>query len=304
MTLNAEANSELSKMPMFRRWVTAARLKTLGLSVTPVLVGTWLAAVGGNWRVDVLVTALVSAISIQIGTNLWNDAADGVSGVDGVNRLGPPRVTSLGLLGAQEVRTAAAVVFLLAAVAGLYLVLVGGLPILAVGLASLALGYTYSMGPYPLSATPVGEVLVIAFFGVAAVAGTAWLHGAELKLDIWLAGLLFGLPAASVLLTNNHRDRKSDAIGGRKTLAILIGESASKFFYSALNVTALIGLGLLFISCINGLLVFSAMSIYCAYIVRRMWLLPVSAQLNSLLAQTALYQMLLFAASATAMAAC
>jgi 1,4-dihydroxy-2-naphthoate octaprenyltransferase len=304
MTLNAETNSELFEMPLFRRWVMAARLTTLGLSVTPVLVGTWLAALSGIWRVDVLVTALVSAILIQIGTNLWNDAADGVSGVDGRNRLGPPRVTSLGLLGAQEVRTAAATVFLLAAVAGLYLVLVGGWPILAVGFASLALGYTYSMGPYPLSSTPIGEVLVVAFFGVAAVAGTAWLHGTAPTSEIWLAGLLFGLPAASVLLIDNHRDRKSDAAGGRKTLAILIGEPASKLFYSALNLTALIGLGLLYVSCINGLLVFSAMSIYCAYIVRRMWLLPVSRQLNSLLAQTALYQLMLFAASALAVAAC
>ncbi len=302
--MSADQTAALFAMPRSRRWVLAARLKTLGLSVTPVLAGTWLAAGSGTWRVDVLAATLVSAASIQIGTNLWNDAADAESGVDTGERLGPPRMTALGLLGAREVRITAAMVFMLAAFAGLYLVLVGGWTILAVGLASLALGYLYSMGPYPLSATPVGEVLVVAFFGVAAVAGTAWLHGAELTPEIWQAGLLFGLPAASVLLVNNHRDRKSDAAGGRRTLAILIGEPASRLLYTLLNVAALAGIAALFGSCASGLSVFAAVVLYCAFIVRRMWLLPVSPQLNSLLAQTALYQLLLFAASALAVAVC
>ncbi len=304
MMTSADQTAELFAMPRSKRWVLAARLKTLGLSVTPVLAGTWLAAASGTWRLDVLAATLISAASIQIGTNLWNDAADAESGVDSGERLGPTRMTALGLLGAGEVRTTAALIFLLAAVAGLYLVMVGGWPILSVGLTSLALGYLYSMGPYPLSATPVGELLVVAFFGVAAVAGTVWLHGAELNPEIWRAGLFFGLPAASVLLVNNHRDRKSDAAGGRRTLAILIGEPASRAVYAALNIAALAGIAALYGNCASGLAVFAAAALYCGYIVRRMWLLPVSSQLNALLAQTALYQLLLFAASALAVAVC
>jgi 1,4-dihydroxy-2-naphthoate octaprenyltransferase len=296
----AMSQTDLMAMPRPRRWVLAARLKTLGLSVTPVLAGTWLAATAGTWSGGVLAAALVSAASIQIGTNLWNDAADAESGVDSGERLGPPRMTALGLLDARDVRLAAALVFLLASGAGLYLVLAGGWPILAVGLASLALGYLYSMGPYPLSATPVGEVLVVAFFGVAAVAGTAFLHGAALTPLIWQTGLLLGLPAASVLLVNNHRDRASDAAGGRRTLAILIGVPASKLVYAALNTAALAGLALLYARSLAGWTVFFAAAIHCGFLAVRMRRLPVSAQLNGLLAQTALYQLVLFAASALA----
>lgn len=297
------SQADLMAIPRPRRWVLAARLKTLGLSVTPVLAGTWLAAAAGTWSSGVLAAALISAASIQIGTNLWNDAADAESGLDNGERLGPPRMTALGLLDARDVRLAAALVFLLAAAAGLYLVMAGGWPILAVGLASLALGYLYSMGPYPLSATPVGEFLVVAFFGVAAVAGTAFLHGAALTPLIWQTGFLLGLPAASVLLVNNHRDRASDAAGGRRTLAILIGVPASRWVYAALNTAALAGLALLYARSPAGWAAFLAAAMHCSFLVVRMRLLPVSAQLNGLLAQTALYQLVLFAASAVALAA-
>lgn len=304
LTAQSELAESLRRLSRPVLWALAARLKTLGLSVTPVLAGTFLAALGGAWRADILVTTLVSATAIQIGTNLWNDAADGESGVDTALRLGPPRMTALGLLDAASVRRAAAAAFALAATAGLYLASVGGWPIIALGAASLALGYLYSMGPHPLSATPVGEVLVIAFFGVAAVAGTAWLHGAAVDSRIVAAGFLLGLPAASVLLVNNHRDRESDSAGGRRTLAILIGENASRALYALLNGAALAGLVAWSGLCAANAPVAGAAALFALWLARRMAVLPVSPALNGVLALTALYQFVLLAILAVGGLAC
>lgn len=298
MTTVADQVETLKRLPRPALWVLAARLKTLGLSVTPVLGGTWLAAMDGYWRPDALAGAILSAAAIQIGTNLWNDAADAESGLDRGERLGPPRMTALGLLGAGEVRAAAALAFAVAGAAGLFLVSIGGWPILAIGVASLALGYLYSMGPWPLSATPVGEVLVVAFFGVLAVAGTAWLNGADPTPRIVWTGFFLGLPAASVLLVNNHRDRATDAAGGRRTLAILIGEAPTRLLFAVFNVTAWLGLAVLFAGCWAGAIAMLPALGFALYLSRRMQALPVSRALNGVLAATALYQFALLSSSA------
>lgn len=290
-----DAAEALRRLPRPALWVLAARLKTLALSITPVLAGTWLAAREGNWRADILVAAMASAAAIQIGTNLWNDAADAQSGVDSGERLGPPRMTASGLLDAGQVRKAAAAAFGLAALAGLFLASIGGWPIVVIGLASLLLGFLYSMGPYPLSATPVGELLVIAFFGVVAVAATAWLHGSSLTGDVLWTGMFLGLPAASVLLVNNHRDRVGDERNGRRTLAILIGESASRVLFSLFNLAALTGLLWIHGICRENALAIAAAAIFALFLSRRMSVLPVSRALNGVLALTALYQLALLA---------
>ena len=112
----------------------AARVKTLGLSLAPVAAGTWLTAQSGDWNVAVMVAAMVAAASIQIGTNLWNDGADGGRGTDGPDRLGPPRMTGLGLLDAALVRRAAMAAFATAALFGLWLTMIGGWPVILIGL--------------------------------------------------------------------------------------------------------------------------------------------------------------------------
>ncbi len=98
----------------------AARFRTLSLSQAPVLAAGWLAAEAGTFRVDVTLAAMLGAGAIQLGTNLWNDAADAASGVDRPDRLGPPRMVALGLLGAAEVKRVALASFALAGLAGLF----------------------------------------------------------------------------------------------------------------------------------------------------------------------------------------
>lgn len=285
----------LARLPRPLLWVIAARLKTLSLSQVPVLAGTWLAAQGSGWRWDLALAAMLAAGAIQIGTNLWNDAADAARGVDGPDRLGPPRLTALGLLDGAKVRRAAALAFGVAAVCGAWLALVGGWPILLIGVLSLMLGYFYSMGPWPMSGLPFGELLVIAFFGLIAVAGTAYLHGAALTPRVGLMGLMVGFPAAAVLLLNNHRDRVTDSRAGRRTLAILLGVTGSRALYGVLLSVAL-GLAWRLAPCVS-LLPAALLVGGLAWAMART---PVSAALNRLLALTAAAQMALLAGVVTA----
>ena len=127
-------------------------------------------------------------------------------------------------------------------------------------------------------------------------------HGAPLSAGLIVRGALYGLPAASVLLVNNHRDRVADALAGRRTLAILIGVDGSRLLYALLNALALVGLAAG--ACAGGLAAFAAPAALAAYLAWRMAVLEVSRALNGVLALTALYQLLLLFAAVLAGLAC
>jgi 1,4-dihydroxy-2-naphthoate octaprenyltransferase len=215
------------------RWLVGIRPRTLTMAVVPVATGAVLAWSEGR-AVDALtfVATLLAAVLIQIGTNLFNDASDGLSGIDGPDRVGPLRLTGAGLATADQVRRAAVICFILALLAGVYLVWVGGLVILMIGLASLLSGYAYSSGPRPLSHGPWSELWVVVFFGLVAVAGSYYLQALVLPDQaVLLTGLAIGCPAAAVLLVNNVRDRASDRQIGRRTLAVRVRPITARVFY-------------------------------------------------------------------------
>src|SRR5262245_25427724 len=202
----------------------AARPRTLSLSMTPVVVGTALA-----WAVErrvhwlAVIAALIASAFIQLGTNLHNDAADSRRGGDGPDRVGPPRATASGLLEGTAVNRAACACFTVAAVMGIYLIWVGGLPIFLLGVLSIVSGWAYTGGPLPIAYSPFGELFVVAFFGLVAVCGTYWLCTGTLGSAAIHAGLAVGCLTGAVLLVNNHRDAEADARVGRRTLAIVTG---------------------------------------------------------------------------------
>ena len=216
-------------------WVMAARPRTLGLSVTPVIVGTALAwATTRQIHATAVFAALVGSMAIQLGTNLHNDAIDSERGGDGPDRVGPPRVTAMGLLSGTSVKRGALVCFALAGLIGLYLVYAGGWPILLLGILSVASGWAYTGGPLPIAYTPLGEAFVVAFFGVGAVCGTYWLCTGSLGSAPITAGFALGLMSGAVLLVNNYRDVDADSRVGRRTLAIIAGPRITSWVYAAL----------------------------------------------------------------------
>ena len=238
-------STESMSLPSIGRiaWL-AVRPRTLSISIAPLLLGGAFAHevghvfVGGAWW-----PALLAAILIQIGTNLMNDAVDALKGNDLPDRPGPIRVTAAGWVSPARVKQAACACFLGALLIGVWLVYLGGWPILLLGLVSLVAGWAYSAGPYPISYSPWGEVVVLLLFGILAVWGVAWLQGGAPGLVLGLAGVICGAPAAAVLMVNNTRDRVADQRVGRRTLAIVLGRKKATLAYQgllALSVTALV----------------------------------------------------------------
>ncbi len=291
--------------PLRLIWWYAVRPQTLSLSAAPVLAGTaWAALVAGTVRPAVALAALAAAVAIQIATNLWNDALDSEHGVDRGLRLGPRRATAAGWLDPAAVRRIALAAFALAAGLGVLLVAVAGWPILAIGTAGILCGLLYSAGPYPLSATPLGELVVLAFFGVAGVAGTVLLHGAPVTAEVLGLGVVTGLPAAAVLLVNNHRDRVSDGRAGRRTLAILLGAAATRRLYAAMLVAAALGPAALRPTCPVAWLIAGLGGVVAIALADRFARAPLDPVLNRFLAATGRFQLLVVAAVTLALALC
>jgi 1,4-dihydroxy-2-naphthoate octaprenyltransferase len=219
----------------WRVGIAAIRPRTLGLAATPVVLGSAIAWADGHpVRLGVFLAVLLCALLIQVGTNLHNDVADFQRGNDGVTRIGPVRVTAAGWVKPATMLRSSMACFALALLLGVYLVDMGGWPVLLAGLASLAAGYSYSGGPRPISHSAWGEVFVLVFFGIVAVAGSHWLQALAPSLDALLCGAVLGLPAAGVLLVNNYRDLEDDLASGRRTLVARLGRERARKVYAAL----------------------------------------------------------------------
>ena len=271
-------------------WLLGIRPRTLTMAVVPVAVGGGLAlSLDGGIDAITLAATLFCAVLIQIGTNLFNDASDGLRGADGADRIGPRRLTGAGLATAAQVKRAAAISFALAFAAGIYLVVIGGIVILIIGLASLAAGYAYSSGPRPLSYGPWGEIYVIAFFGVVAVAGSYFLQTQQLpEVDVLLTGIAIGCPAAAVLLVNNVRDLEADARSGRRTLASRLSVPAARGLYAFLVIVP-IPLVAFALGWRDVIIVALALP-WALWLTIRFWQAEEGSEMNAQLARTAIYQ--------------
>ena len=213
----------MSRPSALRAWALAARPKTLAAGVVPVMVGTAVA-----WREDSVhwgaaVAAAVCSILIQIATNLANDYFDAKKGADTDDRLGPDRAVQQGWISPRAMLAGTAVTLTLAFALGLYLIALGGPVIAAIGIVSLVAAVAYTGGPYPLAYVGLGDLFVFLFFGLAAVVGTTWVQTLTAPPAAWVGGAATGLLATAILVVNNLRDRSTDAIVGKRTLAVRFG---------------------------------------------------------------------------------
>jgi 1,4-dihydroxy-2-naphthoate octaprenyltransferase len=217
-----------------RIWLSVLRPRTLPAAVVPVGVGTALCKALGEVVWGRAALCALCALLIQIGTNLFNDYADFKRGADTAARLGPARATQRGWLTPAQVKGAAIKVFAAAALAGVYLVAVGGWPVLCIGLCSIAMGFAYTGGPYPLAYNGLGEVFVFLFFGLVAVGGTFYVQALQAPPACFVAGAAVGLLAAAILVVNNLRDLNTDALVAKRTLAVRLGPTATRVQYVAM----------------------------------------------------------------------
>jgi len=215
-------------------WLLAARPPTLWAAVVPVVVGTALAVADGDFRLPVFLMALAAALLLQVGTNFANDVFDFERGADTGERLGPPRVTQSGLLTPSDVRRGMAAAFGGAMLLGLGLTYYGGWPIIGIGVLSIVAGVIYTGGPWPTGYHGLGDAFVFCFFGLVAVGGTYYLHTDTLRWAAIAAAVPVGLLITAILVVNNLRDRETDARSGKRTLAVRLGDRATRLQYAAL----------------------------------------------------------------------
>jgi len=276
---------------LIKVWLRATRPKTLLLAVSPVALGTALAYDDHVVRWPAALLALFSAIGIQIGTNLFNDYADFMKGADGPDRLGPVRVTAQGLVLPQQVLFAACLCFVFAALCGLGLVYHAGWPVMVMGVLSIASGFAYTAGPYPIAYIGLGELFVLLFFGWAATCGTYYVQALRVSPASILAGLALGLLATAVIVVNNLRDRLTDANANKRTLAVRFGSTFARLEYTVVLFLAFcvplfaVVSGICKVVCLLSWLCLP----YAALLVRNIWKKD-GADLNVYLAGTAKLQ--------------
>ena len=223
-------------------WVQGARPRTLGASVTPVVVGTAASGSAIAWR---LVAALLVGLGLQVGVNLANDYQDGVRGVDTSERLGPPRLTASGMASPRSVLLASLGCVFVAGVAGLALAAATSWWLVPIGALAMVALWLYSGGPRPYAELGLGEVMVFVFFGVMATAGSAYVQVERVPNAAWWASVPVGLLAVAILVANNLRDIPTDAVAGKRTLAVRLGDRRTRRLYrlcvGATFVTVIVG---------------------------------------------------------------
>ena len=218
-----------------KKWIAGARLPTLPAAIVPVLVGT--AAAGMPYHLDRAVLAAIVALALQVGVNFANDYSDGIRGTDRV-RTGPMRLVASGLATPAAVLRAAILSFGVAAAAGIALSLQVDARLIVVGLASIAAAWFYTGGSKPYGYNGLGEVFCFIFFGLVGTLGSTYVQHGSFSLVSALASLAVGSLTTALLVVNNLRDIPGDAATGKRTLAVKIGDEATRKLYFALLAAA------------------------------------------------------------------
>ncbi len=216
----------------------AARPPTLPAALSPVLVGLGVAIGEGTFEPGPALGCVAVALLLQIAANLANDLFDFRSGADSADRLGPPRAAATGLLTERDLVVGVTVVLGLAGLVGLGLVLVGGPIILVLGILAVVSALAYTGGPWPYGYHGLGEVFVFIFFGLVAVAGTAYLQTGTWTLLAFAAAIPLGAIITGILVVNNLRDLATDRAAGKHTLATRIGGPATELEFVTLLAVA------------------------------------------------------------------
>jgi 1,4-dihydroxy-2-naphthoate octaprenyltransferase len=224
---------------MFHAWVLASRPKTLPAAVAPVLLGSALAFTFENFVWLPALICLGFALLMQIGTNFANDYLDHAKGSDTPQRMGPARAVASGWISPSTMRNATAGVFICGFFLGLTLIPFGGWQLLPLGLICIIAAYIYTGGPYPLAYHGLGDVFVVLFFGLIAVAGSFYVQAGWPPFSVWLLALALGLVINNLLVINNHRDYLNDRNANKLTLIVRFGRSFGERQYACSLILAI-----------------------------------------------------------------
>jgi len=239
-------------MADMKHWLSALRLRTLPLAVSSIIAGSALAfdfeyrTGPGHFSEFVFALTLLTAILLQILSNLANDLGDHQHGTDNKERVGPQRAVQSGAISPAAMKRAMLICGALAFVSGVALIVTAlGLSIttlvfLLLGLLAIGAAVKYTFGKNPYGYAGLGDVSVLLFFGIVGVCGTFYLHTKQFDLLMLLPAFGFGLLSTGVLNVNNLRDIKNDKSSGKITMAVRLGFDSAKGYHGILITSALL----------------------------------------------------------------
>jgi len=230
-------------------WIEAARLRTLPLALSSIITGSALAQFDGAFHLRVLIPALLTAIFLQILSNLANDYGDAVKGTDNDGRVGPLRSVQSGAITPAQMKKGIACMTFTAILTGIWLIceglsglsLVDYISFMLLGLISVIAALTYTLGKNPYGYSGLGDIAVFLFFGLTGVLGTYFLHGHKLSWGAALMAVVLGFFSMGVLNLNNMRDMENDRRCGKITIAVKLGMSGAKKYHSFLIISGMLG---------------------------------------------------------------
>jgi 1,4-dihydroxy-2-naphthoate octaprenyltransferase len=270
------------------------RPKTLTAAIVPFVCGSALAySHQGAISWLLIVCGMMAALAIQIATNLINDACDFSRGADTLERLGPQRAIQSGMANVSQVYSAGIFFFIIAAIWALPLLAAGGTWVAIVLACSIASGYLYTGGPYPLAYLGLGDLFVLLFFGCVSTVAAYSLQVGGVSPFAWLLSLQIGLLCTVLIAINNLRDIASDCAAGKKTLAVRFGKKFTRLEIAFLALTPYLAVPLWFAAGYRLAALLSLLTLPLAiYITSAIWRTEPSSSYNRLLGLAALLHLL------------
>lgn len=227
-------------MTKINNWLVAFRVRTLPLSLAPVITGTGLAYKDSFINPVVFTFTLLTTLFLQILSNLANDYGDFIKGIDNNMRVGEKRALQSGMISKQEMKKSVVFFSILSFISGMLLLffsidvihLRGLIIMLCIGIACIAAAITYTIGKKSYGYMGLGDLFVILFFGIIGVYGSYFLQTGKLTYSVLLPAFSIGLFSAAVLNINNLRDYNNDKAHGKKTLVVIMGVKKAKNYHA------------------------------------------------------------------------
>ncbi|MGG8496569.1 1,4-dihydroxy-2-naphthoate octaprenyltransferase [Tenacibaculum sp. TC6] len=240
-----------------KNYIKAARLRTLPLSVSGIIVGAFLGlndslfkitseqfniavSIGKNniLETPIFWLAIITTIGFQVLSNFANDYGDGIKGTD-ENRTGEARMVSSGAITPAQMKRAMIITAVFTILVALFLIYTAfgkdnfmySVLFFILGIASIVAAIKYTVGKSAYGYSGFGDVFVFVFFGLLAVVGTYFLYTKQLEFTVFLPAFTVGLLSTAVLNLNNMRDRENDAKSGKNTLVVKIGSEFAKYYH-------------------------------------------------------------------------
>ncbi len=234
-------------MPKINAWISAARLRTLPLSVSGIIVGSSLGTIEPFWKSSIFWLAILTTIGFQVLSNFANDYGDGIKGTD-EDRVGEKRLVASGIISPKQMKQAMILTSILTILIAILLIYKAfgkdhfllSLLFFGLGIASIVAAIKYTVGKKAYGYSGLGDVFVFLFFGLLSVLGSFFLFTENLNWELLLPASTIGLLSVGVLNLNNMRDIENDRNHHKNTLVVVLGTSKAKLYHYALLIIAMI----------------------------------------------------------------